>query len=356
MVTATTMLGKRETFLTGNGQSQGKVVMPKLPPSERDFLVFEAVAFGGTSTRQAAAEFGISQTRVMQIRREVADWIARSVPEDANLTSIQRLRVAAHIAEGRVDYLYAQAMDAWRASQQPRTSICRGGLSGEVQTTRDSYGDPRYLMVAARIAERQLSLAGTANKVLAGAEDGSKFNVQSSKLEASDEPVAEREGEALVSGIRAEPLLVQDSRIQPEATGAIPPVGDCSTNEIELPVGEVPSCDTVGATEGSEGTCSEIEERRRAFLAALADDTAPVHPPFTDAGGMLLDATEPMFESGSVDTEMPREHVLELKMNGHEPGASVSAVDAARPMAVPLNRHQRRARQRELDRLRRRAK
>jgi hypothetical protein len=74
---------------------------------------------------------------------------------------------------------------------------------------------------------------------------------------------------------------------------------------------------SVALNPSDDTPCSELEERRQAFLSALADDSSPVHPPFTDAAGMLLDASEP--------------------------------VEAA----APLNRQQRRARQRQLERLRR---
>ena len=74
---------------------------------------------------------------------------------------------------------------------------------------------------------------------------------------------------------------------------------------------------TAAINHSDDAPCSELEERRQAFLSALADDTSPVHPPFTDAAGMLLDASEP---------------------------ATATA---------PLNRQERRARQRQLERLRR---
>src|SRR5688572_18778744 len=96
---------------TMNGQASGwraqqdRGATPELPPSERDFLVFEAVMFSGASTRETAAEFEISQTRVMQIRKHVAEWIARSVPDGLELSPIERLRLAVHIAEGRSDHL-----------------------------------------------------------------------------------------------------------------------------------------------------------------------------------------------------------------------------------------------------------
>src|SRR5262245_57713020 len=98
MIASTKQREMREEFLAGDEEHYKPALNRELPPSERDFLVFEAIAFGGASTRQAAAEFGISQTRVMQVHRHVARWIGTSVPDDMDLTPIQRLKLAAHIA------------------------------------------------------------------------------------------------------------------------------------------------------------------------------------------------------------------------------------------------------------------
>ncbi len=367
MVTATKQLEVREAFLSGESHRHNGSAPPELPPSERDFLVFEAVAFGGASTRQTAAEFDISQTRVMQVRRHVARWIATSVPDDLDLTPIQRLRLAAHIAEGRVEFLYSQAIGAWKASQHPHTSVCRGRLTGETRTTRDSHGDPRYLLVAARISERQLSLAGTARKVMADAEDGSK----SAKAPTSGRG-DERSAVHSTAELAADATAVEDWTLtngqgfedregeapaEPRAQGSAFGIQEtdpldraCSPNRpdpTQIQRGEPESDD---ATDCEDEACNELENRRRAFLAALRDDTAPVHPPFTDAGGMLLDSSESVQAGES-------QSVVQLQVSGQHVGAALSTTSVAeRPARIPLNRHQRRARQRELDRLRRRAK
>src|SRR5262245_56544613 len=69
-----------------------------LPPSERDFDVYRLVAVEGESTRAAAGQFGISQTRVIQIRKHVAEWIADELPWLATGTPAQRLAVGANLA------------------------------------------------------------------------------------------------------------------------------------------------------------------------------------------------------------------------------------------------------------------
>jgi hypothetical protein len=331
-----------------------------LPPSERDFLVFEAVAVHGSSTRQAAAEFDISQTRVMQVRQHVAEWIAKAVPDGLDLTPQERVRLAAHIAQGRVDFLYSQALEAWRASQKPHTSVCRGRLTGETRTTRDSHGDPRYLLAAARLSERQLSLAGTARKVLEVAESGSKFNVQGSKsgvqgsgFRVQDESVGE------ASRLSESPPLEDHREADASRSPAIAhPLRDCSAGAAELQTAIVRLPDAELATADGDETCREIENRRRAFLAALENDTAPVHPPFTDAGGLLLDSSESALVSVPAHVSEPaQDSVIELKVNGNQPGATLTATGVTENASLASHkRHERRVRQRELDRLRRRAR
>ena len=285
----------------------------ELPPSERDFQVFEEVVIGGASTRAAAAMFGVSQTRIVQVRQRVAEWMGAEVPPTPRLTPLQRLRLAAHIAEGRADFLYSQAMDGWRASQQPLTSVCHGRL-GEETRTRERHGDPRYLFAAMRISERQMRLAGTIQKVLVEAEG----------RESGD---GDRE-----SGVQGSEFSVHEEQ-QTENH----PVGACSLDGARLEQGHEEDTGAVDASDFQDDVCDQLESRRRAFLAALQDDRAPVQPPLTDGNGMLLE--EPM----------------EAPQNGHSSGTALLGKPAVAP-SRPLNRKERRARQRMLERKLRKAK
>jgi hypothetical protein len=279
-----------------------------LPPSERDFQVFESVVIDGATTRQVAAEFGVSQSRIVQIRRHVAEWMGAEVPPTPRLTPVQRLRLAAEIAERRADHLYSKAMEGWRASQQPQTSVCRSRLGEEMRTARERHGDPRYLLAAMRITERQMHLSGTIRKVVMDAE-------------------AVREGEAPAEAlVRGSGIGVQEE----EQQEIHPPVRDCSHNEATAGTGHLADAAAVGARDCQDDGCDELENRRRLFLAALHDDATPVHPPIADAGGMFVAALEEP-EAASIDGQA---------------WASVR----------PLNRHERRARQRMLKRKLRRAK
>jgi hypothetical protein len=95
------------------------------PPTERDLQLYEAVAVVGLSSRTAAAVFGISQTRVLQVRQRMEEWIGRYVPRSVEtLSPRERLIVAADLADRRSQMLFSEAMEAWRASQDAARERC----------------------------------------------------------------------------------------------------------------------------------------------------------------------------------------------------------------------------------------
>src|SRR5687767_8974128 len=150
-------------------------------------------------------------------------------------------------------------MQAWHESKSPATSI-RSGQAGELHITRNSHGDPRYLLAASRLIERQMSLAGAAERWFA--------------------QIAKQESES------------QTAPAQDAEQPVVPPIRDCSANLPEATDATNVLPMTAALNHSDDAPSSELEQRRQAFLSALADDTSPVHPPFTDASGMLLDASE----------------------------------------------------------------
>jgi len=349
MVAATKSTSLRDSLFAPEALTPEAIAQVPLPPSERDFQVFELVAIDGASTRQAAAEFGVSQSRIVQIRRHVAEWMGAEVPPTPRLTPIQRLRVAAEIAERRADHLYSQAMEGWRASQHPQTSICRGSSGNETRTTRERHGDWRYLMAAMRIAERRMHLSGTIRKVIADAREGEALAepargvAQAYKAPTSGRGVGQAD-ETGRNDVRGNCTLTNgqgfegsesEAPAEPQATN--PPVRACSHNEADSGNGQSAAAVAVDATDCQDEVCNDIENRRREFLAALRDDAAPVQPPFTDAGGMLLDSSELQSANGC---------------------ASATALLGEPPVGPrrPLSRKERRARQRILERKLRKAK
>ena len=274
---------------------RGELLSP-LPPSERDFQIFEFVEFAGASTREAAEAFGLSQTRIVQVRDRVAQWIVASVPLSLRLSPRERLALAYEIARGRLDYLYSQATEAWRSSHREGS---------------------RFLILAARITEHSARVSSVIERAVWAAE---KAGVGGQESGVGDR----REGKA-----PAEPQV---------ANGAAPPVGACSgETSAQQHLAEAAN-EPVAASHDDEVACEEIEQRRRAFLAALDEDTSPVQPPRVDANGMLL-------EEATEQEELP---VLRL-------AAGAEGQAAGTPLlARPLSRKERRARQRELERKMRR--
>src|SRR5687768_14185974 len=120
-------------------------------PAERDLEVYRLVAVEGRSTHAVADLFRISQTRVCQLIERVLGWMAEVLPKAAEgLPEESRLQLAQQISIARLDYLYGEAVAAWKASQQGDTWSSQqrrtptGGMV-EVQTVRREQGNIRYL-------------------------------------------------------------------------------------------------------------------------------------------------------------------------------------------------------------------
>ena len=66
------------------------------PPSSRDFEVYQAVHAERLSTREAATRHGVSQTRVRQLVKRVAQWLSIVLPQ-ADMAQENESRLAQHI-------------------------------------------------------------------------------------------------------------------------------------------------------------------------------------------------------------------------------------------------------------------
>src|SRR6266516_2580502 len=89
-----------------------------LPPSQRDFQVYQRVVVEAVSTRQAAGEFSLSQTRIRQLIQRVIQWLTENLPPQSDTTDAAYLRHAQHVAADRLTFFYSEAMDGWRAERQ----------------------------------------------------------------------------------------------------------------------------------------------------------------------------------------------------------------------------------------------
>ncbi len=88
----------------------------KLPPTERDFDIYEAVHIAGYPTREEAAKHGISPTRVRQIVRRVIEWLGEIIPPQATIAKEQQSHLARQIAADRFNLQYAEGSTNWHQS------------------------------------------------------------------------------------------------------------------------------------------------------------------------------------------------------------------------------------------------
>ncbi|HEY2412197.1 MAG TPA: hypothetical protein VGI40_08145 [Pirellulaceae bacterium] len=91
-----------------------------LPPSPRDFLAYERLIIDGFSTRQAAEELKISQTRIRQIVRRVADWLAENLPAHDETRQAAQIRLAQHIASERLHRYTCECERAWQQTRETK--------------------------------------------------------------------------------------------------------------------------------------------------------------------------------------------------------------------------------------------
>jgi hypothetical protein len=237
-------------------RSAASPLVPAYQPTERDWYLYEAVQIEGLSSRQAAQRFGISQTRVQQVRRKMTEWLAVIAGPEAGLSPTERIRAAIDLAERRCNFLYSEAMEAWRASQEPQVSTRIGPGGHEMKTTTLKSGDSRYLWMAMRMNTQMLHILGLGKKLLA---DDPEWT-----FDAGDpRPTSESQ----VTGKRARKRPA-DAEVDAVAESWSPPVGDCSPPGGEQ--GDLAS-ESAEASDASpkEPTRSEIREaRRQAIIAA----------------------------------------------------------------------------------------
>ena len=99
-----------------------------LPPTARDFEIFEQNQVHFLSTRHIAEKHAISQTRVRQIVARVADWLATHLPAKSEAEKEAELRLAQHLAAAQ--------------------------LRRQVEVLKnffDATGDPKYLRHQSRV-------------------------------------------------------------------------------------------------------------------------------------------------------------------------------------------------------------
>src|SRR5690349_12654574 len=128
-------------------------------PSARDFEVYRRVVLQRATTRVAAAEAELSQTRIVQIVKRVTAFMQEVVPgaDEEPETRRRRLFVAEQVASERMSDMNGEMFQAWRDSKGPVTtykSIEGTTTTSPVRTAtrRMSQGDTKYVTAAFRAA------------------------------------------------------------------------------------------------------------------------------------------------------------------------------------------------------------
>jgi len=131
------------------------------PPKDRDCRIYERHILEEETQERLAAEFGVTQQRVGQIAAAVEAWIARH-PEHP-LAQHMRLRCNRHWQA-----IWSRSIESFDRSREDREikkeRVASRAAAGEggpplatvtERTVRQQNGDPRFLTIAARVAERE---------------------------------------------------------------------------------------------------------------------------------------------------------------------------------------------------------
>lgn len=261
----------------------------KLPPSERDFQVFRFVRVENNTTRGAAGVFGISQTRVRQVVSRVVNYLLAVAREGLDDDDEERAGSLSVAEHIARMQLEHLYQKAMQSWDQSQT------MNGLGQTT---LGQARYLSLAARISLLM-------SKVPMHAPPRTREEVE--EEEEEEEELGESPSEA------ARPA---------------PPNRDCSPPAPSRPVCEPHGPPAMAASDEDAASYKSLaaikaEARLRFLRSAQAADASEEESP----------------ERGECDPIVSGDDQAESGPSNR--------------MRRPLNRHERRARQRELERLKR---
>lgn len=138
----------------------------KQPPSARDREIYELAMEERLPQVELAQRFGLSQGRIAQIVQKVEDWVHAMLRQsDASAhaadtagrewTSGERLQLAEQMAYERVEFVYGQAVEAWKESRRD---------SSEVRTRQTGKG-----ILEERITKTQTGKAGLLHQAMRAA-------------------------------------------------------------------------------------------------------------------------------------------------------------------------------------------
>lgn len=130
-------------------------------PSERDWAVYRNVRVEAWSTRTTAQEFGISQTRVCQIVKEVGAFLWEAAPVRPDDDEGRARYVATQLAAERIDFLYNEAVSCYYHSKCVTKVTRRSDGKETSELIRTNPGEMRYLNAAGKLLQLALKLPPT---------------------------------------------------------------------------------------------------------------------------------------------------------------------------------------------------
>jgi len=302
------------------------------PPAPGWMEVYSLVCVEGYSVPDAAAMLNLPPEKVRQARNQVLTWLATNRPLLPERSKEEAQKLAEALERERLEHLYAEAMEAWKNSQQDEVQTRQEGLMARTtRTVRTSHGKVCYLNMAAKISEMLLKIP--VRFVPAWMEEG----------EAANEPIRFE----LDAGQRAARAR-NASGMGPTAAPppASPPEEDCSAfaraaYDDDDPLG--PSFDVMlkeFETNGERRVLAEQQMQARARL-------------FTPVQGPETEATEED-EDDEEDFDDAADRLFESSANSAVP------LPAERPSLLPkqtrrpMTRKERRARQKMLQKAKKR--
>src|SRR5882724_12832693 len=108
----------------------------KLPPTDRDFEIYDAIHIAGLSTRCQADKWEISQTRVRQIVRRVVEWMGEVLPPQTRVAKEQETHLARQIAADRFQHQLEEMTTFWDMTRESKYA----GLRMRITTAQARLG------------------------------------------------------------------------------------------------------------------------------------------------------------------------------------------------------------------------
>jgi len=216
----------------------------RLPPSGRDFFVYERVVVDLQSTRQTAEEAQISQTRVRQIVRRVIEWLGETLPEDTQLSEAAQFRAGRQIAADRLEAHYREAARKWRTTEQPK-----------------------FAGLAIRIIAAQVRLpvvAGKYEALMADVLEGPLPEEEPQPLQPKSQTVERRKSKA-----ESQEQLTQGSTCDIRPSTCDPPNADCSAELANTPSSPNATAAAADAAPAAITISGDLDPEARAARAAF---------------------------------------------------------------------------------------